>query len=151
MFSRVVKAFTITVLFIMMSANSHGKDLACMPADFGGMWYNDMGSVAEVKISDGVVSGTYRTSVGQPDKSQSFPLVGLVQGDQITFTVNFKGYGSMTAWVGQLVLDDTGRPYIRTLWHLTKDIEDAKEKDDIWGSIRTGASAFRRKQAITPP
>jgi len=97
-------------------------------------------------VKHGEVRGTYRTNVGQPDKSQIFPLTGLVQGDQITFTVNFKGYGSMTAWVGQLVLDDKGRPYIRTLWHLTKDIEDAKEKHDIWGSVRTGASEFRRSK-----
>jgi len=111
-----------------------------------------MGSVAVLSVTNGQISGTYRTNVGQPDKSQSFPLVGLVQDDQITFTVNFKGYGSMTAWVGQMVLDKQGVPYIRTLWHLTKDIEDSKETDDIWGSIRTGASEFRREQeAITQP
>jgi len=119
-------------------------DFPAPSIDFNGSWYNDMGSVAVLSVTDGQVSGTYRTNVGQPDKSQSFPLVGLAQDDQITFTVNFKGYGSMTAWVGQLVLDAQDKPYIRTLWHLTKDIEDSAETDDIWGSIRTGASEFRR-------
>lgn len=132
----------------MMGTYSYARKPVPVPptaVDFNGAWFNDMGSVAVLSVVDGQVSGTYRTNVGQPDKSQSFPLTGLVQGDQITFSVNFKGYGSMTAWVGQLVLDDKGRPYIRTLWHLTKDIEDTKEEHDIWGSIRTGASAFRRE------
>jgi len=141
----VFRFFIISTLFLLMSTYSYGKT----PVDFNGSWYNDMGSVAVLSVTDGKVNGTYRTNVGQPDKSQSFPLVGLVQDDQITFSVNFKGYGSMTAWVGQLVLDKQNTPYIRTLWHLTKDIEDTKEADDIWGSIRTGASEFRRAQEAT--
>lgn len=114
------------------------------PVDFKGSWQNDMGSVANFTVKDGEVRGTYQTNVGQPDKSQTFPLMGLTEGDQISFSVNFKGYGSMTAWVGQLIVADDGTPVIRTLWHLTKDIEDAKEKEDIWGSVRTGASEFRK-------
>jgi len=141
----VFRFFIIGALFLLVSTYAYARKPApVLPVDFNGAWYNDMGSVAVLSVTDGQVSGTYRTNVGQPDKSQSFPLIGFVQGDQITFTVNFKTYGSMTAWVGQLVLDDKGAPYIRTLWHLTKDIEDAKETDDIWGSIRTGASTFRR-------
>jgi hypothetical protein len=114
------------------------------PVDFNGPWNNDMGSQAVFRVENGEVRGIYNTNVGEPDKSQSFPLIGFVEGDQITFTVNFKGFGSMTAWTGQLTKNDGGEPNIRTLWHLTKDIEDASEKDDIWGSIRTGASDFTR-------
>jgi len=58
------------------------------------------------------------------------------------FTVNFKGYGSLTSWTGQLSEDSEG-PYIRTLWNLTRDVEDAKEDDDLWQSIISGASDFR--------
>ena len=72
-----------------------------------------MGSLATFTVKDGEVRGTYQTNVGQPEKSKKFPLIGFVQGDQITFTVNFKTYGSMTAWTGQLILDDKGAPTIR--------------------------------------
>ncbi len=110
---------------------------------FEGQWINDRNSAVTLTESGGLLSGHYQTALGQPDKSKRFPLTGFVQGDQITFTVNFKSYGSMTSWTGQLSEDETG-PYIRTLWHLTRDVEDAAENDDLWKSITAGASEFRR-------
>jgi len=138
-----MRAFFIGLLFSVAAACAQAQDAPRAP-DFNGAWENDMGSLATLAVKDDEVRGTYQTNVGTPDKSQSFPLIGFAQGDQITFTVNFKTYGSLTAWTGQLILDNEGVPTIRTLWHLTNDIEDTKEKDDIWGSIRTGASNFTR-------
>jgi len=111
-------------------------------SEFNGSWKNEAGSLVTLVVNDGEVRGIYQTNVGQPDKNQSFPLIGFAQGDQITFTVNFKGYGSMTAWVGQMTVDETGKPYIRTLWHLTRDKDDDQEKAELWQSIITGASNF---------
>jgi hypothetical protein len=133
-----------TSLFVFLCAACAQADDLKPSVDFNGAWNNDMGSQAVLVVKDGEVRGTYNTNVGQPDKGQSFPLIGFVEGDQITFTVNFKGFGSMTAWTGQLTENDKGDPYIRTLWHLTKDIDDELEKEDIWGSVRTGASNFTR-------
>lgn len=110
---------------------------------FSGTWKNDRGSQVTFTVTDGKLSGFYQTNVGQPDKSQKFPLTGFVEGDQITFTVNFKSYGSMTSWTGQLT-DGNTKPYIRTLWHLTRDVPDDKEDDDLWKSITAGASTFMR-------
>ena len=109
---------------------------------FEGQWINDRNSAVTLIENDGLLSGYYQTALGEPDKSKRFPLTGFVEGDQITFTVNFKGYGSMTSWTGQLSEDETG-PYIRTLWNLTRDVEDAKEADNMWNSITSGASSFR--------
>ena len=113
------------------------------PDLFSGQWENERGSAVTLVSKDGLVSGHYQTNVGQPDKSQHFPLTGWTEGDQITFTVNFKGYGSLTSWTGQLSEDGQGA-YIRTLWHLTRDVPDSKEDDDLWGSITAGASTFRK-------
>lgn len=110
---------------------------------FDGTWQNERGSEVTFSVSEGELSGLYHTNVGQPDKSQAFPIIGFVEGDQITFTVNFDTYGSMTSWTGQLSKDETG-PYIRTLWHLTRDVPDAEEDADLWKSITAGASTFRR-------
>ncbi len=128
-------------LFVLMSS-------ACAqaqerPSLFDGQWINDRDSAVTFTESGGLLSGHYQTALGQPDKSKRFALTGFMQGDQITFTVNFKGYGSMTSWTGQLSEDENG-PYIRTLWHLTRDVEDAAEDDDLWKSITAGASEFRR-------
>lgn len=113
------------------------------PTLFLGVWQNDRGSVVNFTSTKEILSGYYQTQLGQPDKSQKFPLTGFVQGDLITFTVNFTGYGSITSWSGQLSKDERG-DYIRTLWHLTRDIEDGQEDTDLWHSITAGASDFRR-------
>lgn len=114
------------------------------PTDlFTGQWINDRDSAVMFTVDDGLLSGHYQTALGQPDKSKKFPLTGFTEGDQITFTVNFKGYGSLTSWTGQLTTDEEG-DYIRTLWNLTRDVEDDAEDDELWQSITSGASDFRR-------
>jgi len=127
---------------LFVAACAQAQDEAVVASEFNGSWQNESGSLVTFAIHAGEAHGTYQTNVGQPDKNQSFPLIGFVQGDQITFTVNFKGYGSMTAWVGQMTVNETGKPYIRTLWHLTRDKQDDQEKADLWQSIITGASNF---------
>lgn len=112
---------------------------------FSGLWVNQRGSGVNFTVTDGFLSGFYQTALGQPDKSKKFPLTGFVEGDQITFTVNFKGYGSLTSWTGQMTRDEKG-DYIRTLWNLTRDVDDDKEDDDLWQSITSGASDFRRAE-----
>lgn len=136
---RVFLAILILALPACAAAQTGGD-----PDLFSGAWNNDRGSQVVLENTDGLLSGYYQTNLGQPDKSAKFPLTGFAQSDQITFTVNFKGYGSMTSWTGQLTEDDDGLPYIRTLWNLTRDIPDADEDDDMWNSITSGASDFRR-------
>lgn len=139
----------VAILGAVSCSSAQGSDepapstLSAPASDtIAGLWENDRGSHVRFTANGGDLSGVYHTNVGQPDKSQSFPLRGFVQGDQVSFTVNFKGYGSMTAWVGQITEDADG-PYIQTLWHLTRDIDDADEPDDLWSSITAGASTFR--------
>lgn len=114
---------------------------------FDGKWKNQMGSGMNLVITGGVVSGQYFTNVGAPDSGKNFNIVGQIEGDQIIFFVNFKGFNSMTAWVGQLTIRDD-QEILRTQWHNTKDIPDNKEQDEIWASIRTGGSDFVR--VVTP-
>lgn len=133
--------------FICSIALWFGLSLTACAADegagFSGQWVNDRGSAVTFTVTDGLLSGYYQTALGSPDKATQFSLTGFVEGDQITFTVNFKGHGSLTSWTGQMTRD-SGGDYIRTLWHLTRDIDDADEDDDLWRSITAGASDFRR-------
>lgn len=138
MFKRI-SLFLAIGLCLFFQARSQAADDKSL---FEGEWINDRNSSVTFIETKGVLSGYYQTALGQPDKSKKFPLTGFVEGDQITFTVNFKGYGSLTSWTGQLSEDHEG-PYIRTLWHLTRDVADIKEDDDLWQSITAGASNFR--------
>ncbi len=133
--------FVPALLAVSFASCVQAQDI--QPDLFSGQWINDRNSAVVFEVNDGLLSGHYQTALGQPDKSKKFPLTGFVQGDQITFTVNFKGYGSLTSWTGQLTEDSDG-DYIRTLWNLTRDVEDADENDEMWNSITSGASDFRR-------
>ena len=128
---------------LVFSSCAQAQDAPQTQDLFSGQWINDRDSAVQFVDNDGLLSGYYQTALGQPDKSKKFPLTGFAEGDQITFTVNFKGYGSLTSWTGQLTQDESG-PYIRTLWNLTRDVEDALEDDELWNSITSGASDFRR-------
>ena len=104
-----------------------------------GQWVNDRGSAVTLSCDGDRLTGVYNTNVGAPDKGQSFPLTGWAEGDNLSFTVNFKGYGSITAWVGQIEGEQ-----MKTLWHLTRDVDDEAEADDMWKSVTSGASVFTR-------
>lgn len=104
-----------------------------------GQWVNDRGSAVTLSCDGDRLSGVYNTNVGQPDKGQSFPLTGWIEGDNLSFTVHFKGYGSITAWVGQIEGEQ-----LKTLWHLTRNVDDDKEAEDMWKSVTSGASVFTR-------
>jgi len=132
--------YLTAIAMIAMSSCAQAQDLE--PNLFEGQWVNDRNSAVMFEVNDGLLSGHYQTALGQPDKSKKFPLTGFVEGDQITFTVNFKDYGSLTSWTGQLTTDERGA-YIRTLWNLTRDVDDKQEDDDLWQSITSGASDFR--------
>lgn len=110
--------------------------------DISGVWVNERGSAVSFIETDGRLSGHYNTQLGDPDPDSRFPLTGFLEGDQVTFTVNFKGFGSLTSWTGQISKDADG-PYLRTLWHLTRDVPDAEEEDDLWSSIIAGSATFR--------
>lgn len=130
------------------SPAQNARAVAASPS-FEGQWVNERGSAVTFSTRAGQLSGYYQTALGAPDKTTRFPLTGFIAGDQITFTVNFTGYGSLTAWTGQMSRDAQG-DYIRTLWHLTRDIDDADEDDKLWQSITAGASHFRRVKEPTP-
>lgn len=115
---------------------------AASAEDISGTWVNERGSAVTFTDNNGLLSGYYNTQLGNPDPESRFPLTGFIEGDQVTFTVNFKSYSSLTSWTGQMSEDDQG-PFIRTLWHLTRDIPDAEEDEDMWSSIIAGSAKFR--------
>lgn len=126
-------------LFLVSACIADAQDVS---PEIAGEWVNERGSSVNFVVTEGLLSGYYNTQLGNPDPKSRFPLTGFIEGDQLTFTVNFKGYGSLTSWTGQISEDENG-PYIRTLWHLTRDVPDAEEDEDLWSSIIAGNAKFR--------
>ena len=135
----MMKSCLFAASLFLTSCAADAQDTAPSVA---GEWANERGSSVTFTENEGLLSGYYNTQLGNPDPASRFPLTGFIEGDQLTFTVNFKGYGSLTSWTGQISEDAEG-PFIRTLWHLTRDVPDASEPDDMWSSIIAGSANFR--------
>ncbi len=111
--------------------------------NFDGTWKNELTSDMTIKVTAGKVTGKYRTGVGDPTPAEEFDLVGFAAGDQISFTVNFSKYGSLTSWVGQHTMEG-GIGVIKTMWLLSRNVADPDEPKNLWGSVLTGYDNFVR-------
>jgi len=148
-----MKKVTILIITLILISNFNAKAQADTSstkvkppiADFNGIWKNGVGSEMHLEVgTDGSITGIYKTGVGKPEPAEEFNLTGFAANDIIGFTVNYGKYGSITSWVGQHTVDVEGKAIIKTLWHLTKDIEDDKEAEDLWSSVLAGSSTFTK-------
>ena len=109
---------------------------------FEGKWTNQYGSTAELKVTGSAVSGTYTSVVSSSGATISGPISGFAAQDIIGFTVLWPTAAkSMTSWVGQIV-DEGGKPTLRTLWHLIIDEPDASEPTGLWQTVYAGSDQF---------
>ncbi len=105
--------------------------------NFNGVWKNELGSIMTLKVQGNIISGSYKTAEsGGGGPLPPHPLVGCVDGNLISFTVNWIDKAAITAWVGQLT-DATG---IFTLWQMTLKVNDPPH--DIWESVLAGSDTF---------
>ena len=120
-----------------------------------GFWYNELGSVMELSVSENpnggsIITGTYQSKVG--DAAGTYILTGITDegtGDltpNIGFAVSWINptYGnanSVTTWSGQLQ-EINGESVITTFWLLTQETPPASN----WNSTRIGQDTFRKTQ-----
>jgi hypothetical protein len=112
--------------------------------NFSGRWANELGSVMRLTVNGQQVTGDYSRPVSGGGGTVRGDLAGFVDGDLISFVVNWDGPGSLTAWTGQLVRDDN-RDTIKTLWLLVMNVEDADEPTGLWQSTLVGTDEFTRE------
>lgn len=106
---------------------------ACQIPAGTSVWRNELGSTMTITVNpSGGVTGSYQTGVGCSVGVKQ-PLVGSCNGYGITFSVNFIGCNSTTAWAGTISKSPS---IIRTLWHLAMGTPPA------WNSIVAGADCF---------
>ena len=115
-----------------------------------GTWRNQYGSVLEItNESNGRIEGHFRSEVDNRIKGHQVPVVGVHQGDLISFALTGGPHAQfVVSWTGLL---RDGR--IETLFHsvaserLTADAEGAPARNKplgIWEAITTSADPFER-------
>lgn len=120
------------------------KQVPLTVADFdvSGIWKNQLGSKMTLTLQGKSIKGTYDSPVSSAGNPIVGQLVGWVNGDLVSFTVNWPS-AAITSWVGQII-NDQGHDVIVTLWHLVTNIPDAQEPTGMWKSTFTGADRFHR-------
>jgi len=135
----------ILILSLMMGnviAQDSGKEEII---DLQGAWENELGSVFHIDsiATSGEIHGRYASSTGVDGKV--FPMQGFINYTEenpteinVSFTVRWEGYGSITSWTGY-VYKLEGKEKIKTMWHL---VRSGKEYD--WERIITNSSTFTK-------
>lgn len=115
-----------------------------------GSWRNQYGSVLEItNESNGRIEGCFRSAVDGRIKGQQVAVVGVQQGDLVSFAFNGAPYAKfIVAWTGLL---RDGR--IETLFHsvasekLVAEAEGSPARTKslgAWEAISTGGDVFER-------
>ena len=111
--------------------------------ELAGQWQNESGSILQIDSisTDGTIIGVYKSASGVDGKI--FGLQGwtnstdeLPHETNISFSVRWGGYGSITSWTGYCH-ELNGKDQIKTVWHL---VRSGKEFD--WERIITNSSTF---------
>src|SRR5690606_18245859 len=102
--------------------------------DFTGRWSNQHNSVLVLKQIGSRITGKFDSGVSDGGTLE-VDVVGWARGDRISFTAQYAKFGTVVAWVGQ-VIDEPGHPKIVTKWLHEMDIEDNLEPSELWASTR---------------
>lgn len=109
-----------------------------------GKWTNRLGSIMELTVGDDHrIGGTYQTGVGVLDPGDKYNVTGFVEGDALSFSVDFGLLGSVASWTGHHVSDANGERLL-TLWHLAQRVRDPHDESDTWRSLTAGSDEFVR-------
>lgn len=112
--------------------------------NFNGIWRNELGSEMELQVGDhGRVKGVYRPGKDETLVQGEHELVGFVNQNLITFSVDFEHHHILTSWTGHAVKDGREET-IKTLWNLVKHIHEPDLPVEAWGSVYSGANFFNR-------
>ncbi len=113
-----------------------------------GIWYNELGSIMDLRVSGNVITGKYQTKVG--GAPGIYPLTGYLNapnpnGIAVGWTVLWNNQlgnkQSLTSWAGQYQLSD-GIEEIYTFWLLVRELEHAED----WEATNVGQDTFTRNK-----
>lgn len=112
-------------------------------AELTGLWFDENNNKIEISIAHKIVTGTYHATKNHIYSEKKFKIIGNINGDQISFSVDFEKNQSIQCWVGQHTVKNDQEAIVM-LWHRTHNIPDLEENDNLWSSISQGKNVFTR-------
>ena len=105
-----------------------------------GTWHNERGSELRLEVDPaGELRGGFRPGDGA-GAGETFPVAGFSSGNLVAFTVDFGKLGSLTSWVGHLIVD--AGPQLEMLWQMTLEQPHPRRAEERWKTIWSGADRF---------
>jgi hypothetical protein len=120
-------------------------------SDVRGRWVNQNGSVLDIDtLVSGRFGGTFQSKKGRAAQDKTYPVLGIVNGELVSFAVSFDdgttNLASITAFSGRLAKDRDGIERLHALWVLARQFEDeARTKPtQVWNTFLINADVFTR-------
>ena len=112
-----------------------------------GDWENQNGSILRIEsVAKSLVTGLFRSAKGRAAQDQIYPVIGCLNGQLLTFTVEFKNedgnLGSIANFTGRI----EGETKIHTIWILARNYADADrtQPTETWNSFLVNSDVFTR-------
>ena len=112
------------------------------PSPIAGRWRNRRGSEMELTVENHEIRGSFHAEVGAVDPRMSFHVLGFLEGEAVSFCVDFGRRGSVASWSGHHVNDEQGDRIV-SLWHLARPVPDTG-RSDLYNAMLAGADEFFR-------
>lgn len=113
-----------------------------------GKWENQNGSILEVTDVDGYnFRGNFISTKGRAVRGTRYPVQGIVNGELISFSVNFvegdDNRASIATFSGRMH-DDEAK--LHTVWIVAREFEDSEQTKptQIWNTFLTNSDVFTR-------
>ena len=124
--------------------------------DITGKWINQNGSTLIIEdVYNGNIRGKFESKKGRAARSIEYPMVGLQNGELVSFIVNFDSEDdnlhSMTSFSGRLQVDTDGVQNLHTTWILSRQFEDAdrKKRTQTWNTFMINADVFIQTATVS--
>lgn len=122
-----------------------------MQPDIQGIWFNEHGSLLDLRVSEqGDLTGTFRSATGLPKGTEDVSVTGFTSGHLVSFVANFGLHGSLTAWTGHVVGEGSDS-LMELSWHMSVALPGRERVEELWRGVWTGTDVFRRQRPKPQP
>lgn len=115
--------------------------------DLIGDWENQNGSVLRIQsVVKSLVTGIFRSAKGRAAEDQIYPVIGCVNGELLTLTVEFRNEAGNLGSIANFSGRCEGETKIHTIWILARNFSDPEGTvpTELWNTFLINHDVFTR-------